>query len=432
MSARRLPTFSFLLRLAGAGLVLVGLARGASAQPFAFPEADVLPEQGALADPFVMANGERVRTRADWEAQRRYLKAMLAHYLYGEVPPRPNGVEVEDSTAELAYDGAALRTTFQLRITRNGESAAFRVGLLRPLQGGPFPVIIKNDHWRFRLAEVANPDRRTRYREGGRDSTLDLVSREAIRRGYVLCKFVRTDVAPDDMERPEGGVLALYPDYDGGAIAAWAWAYGVLIDYLEGLPFIDADQIVATGHSRGGKAALAAGIYDERIALTAPNSSGSGGTGSWRHFDPEQEPQTLRVHWERHRHWWAPRLFSFVGQEERMPFDAHTAKALVAPRALLNTHARHDYWANPYGTYLTHLAAEPVFRWLGVPEHLAVHWRDGGHDQGEEDWLALFDYADLVFFGKPTPRDFNASPFPEAYDFGGYPLPKPPDAAPER
>ena len=41
----------------------------------------------------------------------------------------------------------------------------------------------------------------------------------------------------------------------------------------------DTDKIIATGHSRGGKVALCAAIYDERIALGAPNGSGCGGAG---------------------------------------------------------------------------------------------------------------------------------------------------------
>jgi len=72
--------------------------------------------------------------------------------------------------------------------------------------------------------------------------------------------------------------------------------------------------------------------------VTAPNSSGSGGTGSWRVFDGEHDKQTLSYHDENHAHWWSPRRFDFLGAEDRLPFDAHTLRAAVAPRAVLNTH----------------------------------------------------------------------------------------------
>ena len=51
------------------------------------------------------------------------------------------------------------------------------------------------------------------------------------------------------------------------------------VDYLFTTDWADTDKIIATGHSRGGKVALCAAIYDERIALCAPNGSGCGGAG---------------------------------------------------------------------------------------------------------------------------------------------------------
>ena len=178
-------------------------------------------------------------------------------------------------------------------------------------------------------------------------------------------------------------------------------------------PCLDMTKIVVTGHSRGGKTALCAGIYDERIAITAPNSSGAGGTASWRFFEPGQRRQTIRVHTTAHRYWWVPRLFQFADREARLPFDAHTAKALIAPRALINTHALQDYWANPYGTQLTYQAAQTVFEWLGVGEHQGIHWRPGGHAQGPEDWDALLDFADWHFFGKRSDRRFDGLAYPQ-------------------
>lgn len=403
----------------------------AQAKRYEFPDVDDLPVQESLPDPFVMGDGSRVQNRADWNEQRTRLKVMLAHYQYGHMPPRPSPdqVSIEERASKRIYGGTAVETIFRIRITRNGKSAAFQVGLRRPLRAdGPhrMPVIIKNAGFLFDLSAIQDSSRRAYYQRHRRGALAEFASREALRRGYVFCKFIREEVAPDDVENRQGGVLALYPEYDWGAIAAWAWAYQVIIDVLEGEDYIDATRVVATGHSRGGKAALSAGIYDERIAVTAPNSSGSGGTGSWRFFDAEHEPQTLAYHKERFQHWWSPHLFQFADHVERLPFDAHFAKALIAPRALLNTHAREDYWANPYGTYLTYLAAQPVFEWLGVGAHQAVHWRPGGHNQAEPDWLALFDYCDMVFFGKETPHVYDANPHPAVYNFEAYVLPSPP------
>ncbi len=174
------------------------------------------------------------------------------------------------------------------------------------------------------------------------------------------------------------------------------------------------DKVVATGHSRGGKTALCAGIYDERIAITAPNSSGTGGTGSLIYFEPGQRPQTISRHIGKHEHWWVPRFLEFADAESRLPFDAHFAKALIAPRGLINCHARQDYWANPYGTELTHRAAQIVYKWLGAGDNIAIHWRQGRHAQNEEDWKALLDFADRYFFGKKVSSNFNRLAYPDS------------------
>ena len=90
------------------------------------------------------------------------------------------------------------------------------------------------------------------------------------------------------------------------------------------------------------------------------------------------------------------------------------AKALIAPRALIATLARQDYWANPYGTELTYRSANKVFQWLGAKEQQGIHWRDGKHAQRKEDWLALLDFADWKFFDKKTERSFSTLTYPNA------------------
>ena len=90
--------------------------------------------------------------------------------------------------------------------------------------------------------------------------------------------------SPKVNKQEVSGIFPLYPEYDWGTIAAWAWTHSLVANVLDQLELIDMKKIVATGHSRGGKTALCAGVYDERIAITAPNSSGTGGTGSLRYF----------------------------------------------------------------------------------------------------------------------------------------------------
>ena len=369
-----------------------------------FVDVEDLPLQKGLPDPFLMPGGKRVQTRLNWETQREYIKAMLAHYLYGQIPPLPKEIEVEQIGSEPVYDGKGVEERYTLTIRRKGKSVTCRFLIVRPSLKKRYPTIIKND----RVSFDASPER------DGPSQSFD-PGYAAVKRGYLLCRFHRTDLASDDRQAGrEAGVYPLYPEYDWGALAVWGWGHGVVLNALDQLGVADMSKVVATGHSRGGKAALCAGIYDDRITITAPNSSGTGGTGSLRYFEEGQKPQTIRHHIGRNERWFHPRFFQFADKENRLPFDAHFAKAVIAPRALVNCHARQDYWANPYGTELTHRAAKVVFEWLDAGDRIGLHWRNGEHAQNEEDWAALLDFADHLFFDKKTDRRFDNWNYPDA------------------
>jgi cephalosporin-C deacetylase-like acetyl esterase len=52
-------------------------------------------------------------------------------------------------------------------------------------------------------------------------------------------------------------------------LMAWAWgAHRILDAIILSVPEIDANRTAVSGCSRWGKAALAAGIFDERVSLT--------------------------------------------------------------------------------------------------------------------------------------------------------------------
>ena len=372
--------------------------------PWDFPPVEKLLVHDGMPDPFIKPDGERITSTDEWPKQRLYLKAMLAHYQYGAMPPRPKQFDLKRFWSKPVFDGKAIHERYAITLTRKQKSATFHFELIRPVKGKRVPGIVKNCYTFFEGEGKA-------VATAERDKAAAM---EAVSRGYLLCKFNRNEVADDTPNNRDAGVFPLYPEYNWGTIASWAWANGVVVDALDRLELVDMKRIVATGHSRGGKAALCAGVYDERIAVTAPNSSGTGGTGSLRYFEDGQKPQRLILHKSRFPQWWVSRFFDFDGKEDRLPFDAHTAKALIAPRALIATLARQDYWANPYGTELTYRSANKVFQWLGAKEQQGIHWRDGKHAQRKEDWLALLDFADWKFFDKKTERSFSTLTYPNA------------------
>ncbi len=380
------------------------MLNGAWVEPF-LPPAALRRNQGLVE---LAADGSAER----WIEGRSRLKEMMAYYQYGRMPPKPDEVEIVDFDRRSAQEGKAWRERFRLKLTRNGHSVSVRVGIVRPARTGRVPVIVKNDPFTLDLAEIEDLRKQRQYREEGRGQLDGWVFQEAVERGYAVVKFNREDVAADRVDNRLSGVFPLYPEpeYDWGTIAAWAWFYQPLIDYLAKQDWVDTERIVGTGHSRGGKTALCAAIYDERIAVSAPSASGSGGTGSWRFFTPEGRRQDIEDMTSLHPHWFTSRLGEFIGHEDRLPFGSHTAKALIAPRPLLNTQGAHDGLANRVGTRKTFEAAQTVFELLGVPENQAVHWRPGGHGQLKEDWLALFDFCGRVFFSRTPVRQFNNWP----------------------
>ena len=90
--------------------------------------------------------------------------------------------------------------------------------------------------------------------------------------------------------------------------------------------------------SRNGKGALTAGAFDERIKLTIPQESGSGGSGSWRVSDwmlsQGQDTQTLSEIVNENV-WFRANFSQFSNAANKLPFDHHSIIGLVAPRAIL-------------------------------------------------------------------------------------------------
>jgi len=355
------------------------------------PEVDDLPAVKELPDPFRFLDGSRVETRADWEKRRDEIKTIIQHYGYGHMPPPPNNVVAEKLSTKPLFDGTAREERILLSMGPE-RKVTVNVRMEIPEGTGPFPAIIKN--------------------EGGPLAPTP-VGDEIVRRGYVLAQYARTELDPDK-NNVVGRAQEAYPDNDWATLAVWAWGGMRVLDYLETLDFVDSARVGITGHSRGGKTALLAGAFDERFTLVVPNGSGCGGAGCCRVLGPGSESLEAITDPKRFSYWFHPRLRTFAGKIDRLPFDQHFLKALVAPRLLLSTDALGDLWANPLGTQITYQAAQEVFDFLGVSDRSGLHFREGGHDQDAEDWRALLDFGDEQFFGKKTGRDFKKLPFPDA------------------
>lgn len=345
-----------------------------------------------LPDPFRFEDGCRVQTVEDWRNRRPELAKAIVEIEYGGLPPEPSGCRAEHlHTYNVKRFLGASYSKYRI-INKDNPSFHFRLDLLVPPGKGPFPVVLTGDGcYRF---------------------ITDELTMEILNRGFILAQFHRTDIVPDTYSAERtSGLYLVYPEATFGALAAWAWGYHRCVDALLSMDKVKADAIAVVGHSRGGKTALLAGATDERIALTAPNGSGSGGAGCFRCQGPESE--TLADSQRMIPYWYGPKLWDYVGKESLMPFDQHFLKAMVAPRALLSTEGLGDLWSNPSGTLQTHLAAREVYRFLGAEERIGIWYREGEHDHGRADWTAFLEFMAWQLCGQEPECRFDLNPYPE-------------------
>lgn len=388
--------------------------------------AKTLRRVAQLPDPFLRADGTRVRTPAEWEGQRRELKELLAHFLYGHMPP-PSARDAfagKKTGSRTAYRGKAVREEL-LFCYLPAPALCFRAQVVRPAREAPCPVIL----WNRGRGEADTPLEK------------DLVCVH----GYALVTFDREGLAPDGPTACTGPLAQAFPTCDWGAIAMWAWGHSIVADYLAGTGWADMERLAATGHSRGGKAAVCAAIYDERFAVCAAAGSGCGGLGCLRFVGSRYGEDTGLCETAGNAvdgfpFWWSDHFGAFgarVTEETRqvcgnygreifakifaqsagrrkdealLPFDLHFLRALIAPRAVLSMDGLGDTWANPFGTQITWRAAQEVFDFLGVPGKNGLFFREGGHAFSAADWQALTDFCNAVLCGREMPGGIVTCP----------------------
>jgi len=352
-----------------------------------------------LPDLFVMEDGRRVETKQDWEARRAELYRTAVDLQYGGMPPKPEFLEIEP----LYKSG--IMNSYRIHTGRKENPFVFTMQVLWPGKKGQgngvkYPVVVDGDGC---FQYVYNSDILEKVGEAG----------------AAFIRFNRTELAHDIGEDPQDhGLYATYPECKFGALAAWAWGYHRCLDAALQLGFVDERLVAYTGHSRGGKTALLAGATDERATIVNPNGSGCGGAGCYR-----VHSITLRedgYDWPHEKlsdilrnfpHWFGKELFAYAENEAELPFDQHYLKALVAPRILLDTEALSDAWANPAGTYLSHLAAKEAYRFLGAEENIMIHYRDGFHKHLPEDIDVLLNVLRHIRDGEPLVEKMDKPPF---------------------
>ena len=338
-----------------------------------------------------------------WLDNRERLKELLSRYMYGGVfsgGPKDYHVTGEVLYSELAFwDKHYTQRPIREYVKIKFGGLSFTAEITRP-----------NDAKKHRVITYIAFQNARNYQ----------IEEEAvIKRGYAIALFTYDQLFPDSCndaqykfsENPP--LKKLFDDNtEVKAIAAWAFCASRLLDYLDTTDYAEKNNYIVTGHSRNGKAALCAGIYDDRFKVVVPNNSGCGGCGCFRFLggrhgltqDPKKTEclQTITSYFPE---WFSKNISQFYDApdteysdgralNDKLPFDLHFNKALIAPRALLSLEAYGDEWANTYGSRLTHNAAKEVYKLLGVPDNIKIKFREGAHYFGFKDWVKLLDFCD--------------------------------------
>lgn len=374
-------------------------------------------------------------SKIEWEAHRENMIDAIANIEYGCRPEVNYTVNWNLLSREAVLDGKAERLITDITITTNRGSYTFPLYTFLPKTKNKVPATLLICSQSRVLAPQQVPegfsmDDLPKLFEkmgivmdgpmdmGGPRRALDLaVDMDnghwpvpmMIELGHAVSGFYATDAQPDDGKFTEGlstifGTTKERKEHEWGVLAIWSFAASCAMDYLQTLSEIDHNSIGITGHSRCGKAALWAGVTDERFAWVMPNNSGCCGAAQLRgkHGENMSSINLLMPYW------FAPAFGKYVGCEQELPFDQHTVLALVAPRLLHVASGSLDFWADPAGEHHSLVLASEVYELYGNPKMpeafpepdtsveagaVGYHLRKGPHLLAEFDWKCLADHV---------------------------------------
>lgn len=309
------------------------------------PSYSSLTSNAKLPDPFTFMNGTQIDGKNInlWPCRRAEIAALAQEFEFGYKQNTPYSATTD------SLSGNSLIVT----VTDNGKTISFTCTISYPGTGSaPYPAMINCGVGSLNNTELSNM-------------------------GVAVITFPSDDIAQenDATSRGVGKFYTMYgSNHSAGALMAWAWGMDRLIDAIEKTPAakIDPKRLGVTGCSRWGKGALVCGAFDERIILTIPQESGSGGSASWRASDymlaNNQSTQTLsEITGE--NVWFRQNFSQFNTTANKLPFDHHSIIGLIAPRACLIID-NDILWLGPYSSWNCANAAHMIWEGLHVPDKM--------------------------------------------------------------
>lgn len=349
-----------------------------------------------LPDILTFENGKKLKKISDWAKRRSEIIKILKKEIYG-FPPPPAEIDYKIKMRNKnAFAGKAIHSKVEILVNTPGGEFSFPVNLIMPKKVAVPPLIL---HIAFR------PNIPDKY----------FPVEEIIDNGFATASFCYQDVAPDTDDDFKNGLASMYKKNkrssdDWGKISLWSWAAQRVMDYLQTIPKIDTNKIAVAGHSRLGKTALWCAALDERFAVAVSNCSGCSGAALSR----RKKGERIRDIINQFPYWFCENYKKYINNEEKMPFDQHFLLAAIAPRAVYVGSAYEDSWADPKSEYLSCVAANKIYDFLGLKGiekiggiikppislmegNIAYKCREGTHFFSRDDWLSILIYLKKHF-----------------------------------
>jgi hypothetical protein len=386
-----------------------------------FDEATANEWMPTMPDALKMKNGTMVTTPEQWTKRRAEILEDFEREVYGRIPTNVPKVtwEVTNTTEGNIGGVPTISKTLVGHVDNSGFpditvniQASFTVPANTP---GPVPVLIQfGGGFGGRMG-------------GG-------VSQQALSHGWGYGSINPGSVQPDRGGNAlRQGIIGLTnkgkprkPD-DWGALRAWGWGVGRLIDYFEANPDtkVDPRKVGIEGVSRYGKAALVTHAFDPRVGVALVASSGEGGAKLHRHdFGEAVENLTGTGEY----HWMCGNFLKYGASDingksmnaSDLPVDSHELIALCAPRPCFISYGVEPgdpKWVDAPGSYRAGILASKVYEVLGkkgygsdikdwvhaplppvgtlVGGDLAFRQHEGGHTSGPNiptffDWVGEY------------------------------------------
>jgi len=308
-----------------------------------------------LPDPFTKLDGDRMTSRSEWRCRRQEILRMAEETIYGVKPGKPDTVT-----------GTVTSTSITVNVSHGGHSTSFSAGVELPASGSaPYPAII---------GLIAPP-----Y-----FPSINLDAALIKSEGVAVINYEPYQVGSESGSRAnkQGAFYDIYgADSEAGLLVAWAWGVSRILDVIEqsGGSILKVDAMGVSGCSRFGKGAFTIGAFDQRIALTIPFESGTGGVPIWRGLSGEGSQSALNAYNE--TYWLGDAFSSYTSNVNSLPVDTHEIVALVAPRGLLILDNPHIANLGPRSAHVAALGGAEVYEALGAGDHISYisDVTDGGH-----------------------------------------------------